>query len=65
MSEEGGFGSTFAARFSGLLLIIIGVIAMFYTFASTQVLGAFTVFFGFLSFIPLALGLVLITAKIE
>ncbi len=65
MSEEGGFGSTFAERFSGLLLIIIGAIAMYYTFTSTQALGAFTTFFGFLSIIPLTLGLILITAKTE
>jgi len=65
MSEEGGVGLTFAERFFGLLLILIGGIAIYYTFTSVQALGAFTAFFGFLSIIPLVLGLFLITAKTE
>jgi hypothetical protein len=65
MSEEGGVGLAFAERFFGLILAIISIIAMYYTFTSTQVLGAFTAFFGFLSIIPLVLGLILITAKTE
>jgi len=65
MSEEGGVGLTFAERFFGLILIVIGAIAVYYTFLSIQVLGAFAAFFGFLSIIPLVLGLFLITAKTE
>lgn len=65
MSEEGGFGLNLAERFFGLLLLIIGAFAMYYTFTSMEALGAFTAFFGFLSIVPLVLGLVLITAKTE
>jgi hypothetical protein len=65
MSEEGGFGITLAEKFFGLLLVIIGAIAMYYTFTSVSTLGAYTGFFGFLSTIILVLGIVLITAKTE
>jgi len=65
MSEEGGFGMALAEKFFGLILMIIGALATYYTFTSTQALEAFTWFFGFLSIILLALGLFLITAKTE
>jgi len=65
MSEEGGFGVAVAERFFGLMLVIIGGLAMYYTFTSTDALEAFTWFFGFLSIILVALGLFLITAKTE
>ncbi|MDH5482581.1 MAG: hypothetical protein OEY22_06875 [Candidatus Bathyarchaeota archaeon] len=65
MSEGGGFGLSFAERFFGLLLIITGAIAMYYTFLSTNELGVYSAFFGLLSVIPLVLGLILMTAKIE
>jgi len=65
MSEEGGFGLTVAEKFFGLLLLIIGALAAYYTFTSSQALGAFTGFFGFLSLLLLVLGLFLIIAKGE
>jgi len=65
MSEEGGFGITLAERFFGLILIIVGAIAMYYAFTSVQALDVFAAFFGFLSIIPLVLGLILLTAKTE
>jgi len=65
MSEEGGFGVAFAERFFGFMLVVIGGLAMYYTFTSTEALEAFTWFFGFLSIILVALGLFLITAKTE
>ncbi|MEM3641030.1 MAG: hypothetical protein QXH37_03815 [Candidatus Bathyarchaeia archaeon] len=65
MSEEGGFGLTVAEKFFGLLLLIVGVLATYYTFTSSQTLGTFTGFFGFLSLLLLALGLFLIIAKTE
>jgi len=65
MSEEGGFGVALAERFFGLMLVIIGGLATYYTFTSTEALEAFTWFFGFLSIILVALGLFLITAKTE
>jgi len=62
MSEEGGFGLSVAEKF---ILLIIGGLATYYTFNSSEALGAFTGFFGFLSMILLVLGLFLIIAKGE
>jgi hypothetical protein len=65
MSEEGGFGLVVAEKFFGLILIIIGSLSTYYTFTSTQALRDYTGFFGFLSIIVLAIGVILIIAKIE
>jgi hypothetical protein len=65
MSEEGGFGITLAEKFFGFIIIIIGAMATYYTFTSTQALGDFTGFFGFLSIFLLAIGVFLIIAKTE
>jgi hypothetical protein len=65
MSEEGGFGLVAAEKFFGLILIIIGALSTYYTLTSTQALTDYTGFFGFLSIIVLALGVILIIAKIE
>jgi len=65
MSEEAGFGIALAERFFGLLLLIIGALAAYFTFTSTSALGAFAGIFSFLSLILLVLGIVLLTAKIE
>jgi hypothetical protein len=65
MSEGGGFGITVAEKFFGFILMVIGVLATYYTFTSIDNLGAFTGFFGFLSIILLALGIFLIIAKTE
>jgi len=65
MSEEGGLGLTVAEKFFGLILLIIGALATYYTFTSTHELGDFTGFFGFLGIILLVIGIILITAKTE
>jgi hypothetical protein len=65
VSEEGGFGISFVERFFGLLLVIIGALASYYTFTSIEALSAFTGFFGLLSILVFVLGLVLMTAKTE
>jgi len=65
MSEEGSFGLTLAEKFFGLLLIIVGSLAAYFTFTSSSVLEMFTGFFGFLSILLLVLGVFLITAKTE
>ena len=65
VSEEGVFGLSVAEKFIGLVLIIIGGLATYYTFTCSKALGAFTGFFGFLSIILLVLGLFLIIAKGE
>jgi hypothetical protein len=65
MSAEGSFGITMAEKFFGLLLIIIGALATYYTFTSASALEGFTGFFGFLSIILLVLGIILVTANTE
>ncbi|MGB9740589.1 MAG: hypothetical protein ACP5IM_02010 [Candidatus Bathyarchaeia archaeon] len=65
MSEEGGFGLTLAEKFFGLILLIVGVLASYYTFTSIADLGSYIWIFGFLSIFMLALGLFLIIAKTE
>jgi len=65
MSEEGGFGIAAAEKFFGLLLLIVGALATYFTFTSSQALGAYTGFFDVLSLILLALGLFLLIAKTE
>ena len=65
MSEEAGFGLMVAEKFFGLILIIVGAVATYFTFTSTQALREFTGFFGFLGIIVLALGIFLIVAKVE
>jgi len=65
MSEEGSFGVTASEKLFGLILLAVGLVAMYYTFTSTDALMAFTGFFGFLSLILIILGVALIIAKIE
>ena len=65
MSEEAGYGLRAAEKFFGLLLLIIGALATYYTFTSTKALGGYTGLFGFLSIILLAVGLIMIIAKTE
>jgi hypothetical protein len=67
MSEEGGFGLALAERFFGLILLIVGALAMYYTvttFTTSEPMPLLG-FFGFLSLILLVLGLLFIIAKIE
>jgi uncharacterized membrane protein HdeD (DUF308 family) len=63
--EEGGFGLVVAEKFFGLILLIVGILATYYTFTSTKALSNYTGFFGFLSLIILVLGLILTVAKTE
>ncbi len=65
MSEEAGFGLMVAEKFFGLILIIVGAVATYFTFTSTQALREYTGFFGFLGIIVLALGIFMIVAKVE
>ena len=65
MSEEGGFGITAAEKFFGIILVIVGILATYFTFTSSNVLSIYTGFFGFLSIFLLALGIFLIIAKAE
>ena len=65
MSEEGSFGLTAAEKFFGLILILVGSIATYYTFTSAQSLAGYTGFFGFLSILLIFVGILLILAKTE
>jgi hypothetical protein len=63
MSEQDTFWISLGERFFGFLLLIIGAILLYFTVTSTTDLGAFTAFFGFLSIVVLAVGVVLLLVK--
>jgi hypothetical protein len=64
MSEEGDtFWVSLSEKFFGLLIIIIGALFLYFTATSTEVLGVFTGFFGFLSIVVLAVGVFLLLVK--
>ena len=64
MSEEGDtFWISLAEKFFGLILLVIGSILLYFTATSTTELGAFSAFFGFLSIMVLAVGLILLLVK--
>lgn len=63
MSEEDTFWISLGERFFGLLLVIIGAILLYFTATSTAELVNFAAFFGFLSIVILALGIVLLIAR--
>jgi hypothetical protein len=65
MSEEGSFGLNLTEKFFGLILLIMGAVALYYTITSAQALLTFTAFFSFLSLVVIVVGLVLVTAKTE
>jgi hypothetical protein len=65
MSEEGSFGLNTAEKFLGLLVLIAGGLAAYYTFTSTQALESFTGLFGLLSILLIFLGIVMMIAKTE
>jgi hypothetical protein len=64
MSEEGDtFWISLTEKFFGLLLTIIGALFLYFTITSTDVLGVFTAFFGFLSIVVLICGLFLLLVR--
>jgi len=65
MSEESGFGLNVAEKFFGLIILLTGCLALYYTVTSDQALLTYTGLFSFLSVILIALGLVLLIAKTE
>ncbi|MEM2202306.1 MAG: hypothetical protein QXZ47_02555 [Candidatus Bathyarchaeia archaeon] len=65
MSEEGSFGITAAEKFFGIILVIVGALATHFTLTSSDTLGIYTWFFGFLATILFALGIFLIIVKAE
>jgi hypothetical protein len=64
MSEDrDSFWITLAEKFFGLLLIIVSIIMMYFTFTSGAALSIFTGFFGFLGVVILVAGAFLIVVK--
>ena len=64
MSEEGDtFWASLAEKFFGLIVIIIGGVLLYLTATSTSTLGAFSIFFGVVSVILLAIGLFLLLVR--
>jgi hypothetical protein len=65
MSEEGGFGVNILEKLFGFILLVVGIIATYYTIVSSDVLDGFTGFFGFLTVLLMVLGFILMIAKTE
>lgn len=65
MSEESSFGVNFVEKLFGLIILAIGALSMYYVVTSTEALGDYTAFFGFLNAVLIALGLLLLLAKTE
>ena len=63
MSEGDTFWLSLAEKFFGLLLVIIGALFLYFTLTSTDALGIFAGFFGFLSIIVLIIGLFLLFVR--
>lgn len=63
MSDEDTFWISLSEKFFGILLIVIGVLLLYFTATSTVVLGVFSAFFGFLCVIVMAAGAVLILVR--
>ena len=65
MSGEGSFGLSTTEKFFGLIILVVGIITLYFTLTSMDILLSFTGFFSFLSVVLVILGLVLMTAKPE
>lgn len=65
MSEEGSFGENAAEKLFGVIILLAGIVSMYYTFTSSSVLGMFTGVFGFLGLVLVILGMFLLIAKVE
>ena len=63
MSEGDTFWISLGEKFLGLLLLILGVLLLYYTATSTVQLSVFTGLFGFLGVAVLVIGIVLLLVK--
>ena len=63
MSDEGGLGIGLAEKFFGLILLVVGLLGLYYTVTSASVLGFATDFFTVMCLILIVVGLVLMIAK--
>ena len=65
MSDESGFGLDVAEKFFGLIILLTGVFALYYSLTSAQVLMVYTGLFSFLSILLMVVGFLLLIAKAE
>ena len=63
MSEEETIWLSMSGKLFGIIIAIIGVVFLYFTFSSTETLGVFTGIFGFIGVAVLILGLFMIIAK--
>ncbi len=64
-SGEAGFGLIVAEKFFGLLLLVVGALATYYSWLSANALRDYSGFFGLLGVIILLLGIFLLIARPE
>ncbi len=64
MAEE-PVGLKIAEKFSGLFVLLIGVILFYVTYTSIEILGAYPVIFLVISAALIVLGVIMILAKAE
>jgi len=65
MSDESGFGMNVAEKFFGLIILITGILALYFTATTADSLLTYTGFFALLSIILIVIGIVLLIAKTE
>jgi len=65
MSEEGSFGETAVEKLVGVIILLVGIVSVYYTLTSSSVLGLFTGLFSFLGFVLVVLGAFLLIVKVE
>lgn len=53
-----------ALRFFGFILLIVGAVFAYFTFTSSDVLSIYTGLFAFLGVVLMAIGLLMVIAKI-
>ena len=63
MSEGDTYWISVGEKFFGLLLLIIGIILLYFTATSTAELTAFAALFGFRSIALLAVGVILLLVR--
>ncbi len=63
MSETETLWIKLSEKTLGLLLVGLSLLMLYFTLTSTNVLNAYSGFFGFLSILPLIAGILLILAK--
>ncbi len=63
MSEGETIWLSMSGKLFGIIIALIGVVFLYFTFASTETLGVFTGIFGFIGVAVLILGLFMIIVK--